>query len=235
MRDDPTHESLNAFLDGELAPREMERIASLLAARPDLEQWVRRQERLRAEMRGAFAEMTREPPPERLIRAVNETPVSWRWRMREAWRDTGVRVLAPAGAALALGLLIGIAVEPRGDIVLKGGQMMAQGALASALDQRLASEGAAGAGPSIGISFRDRSGRACRTFAADAQSGLACHGDKGWAIALLTAQPKMESQGAYRMAGSEMPDAVRAAVASSIAGEPFDAAAEKAARDGGWR
>ena len=235
MSDEPSHEMLNAFLDGELAPKEMERIAALLAARPDLDHWVLRQERLRTEMREAFAEALGEAPPERLLQAVAKSPISWRWRLKQAWQGAGLRTFAPAGAALVLGLLIGIAVEPPGDIAMKGGTMMARGALANALDQRLASEAGNAGHARIGITFKNRDGRTCRTFSADGQSGLACHGDAGWAVALLTAGPRAESTGAYRMAGSEMPDAVRAAVSATIAGEPFDAAAEKAARDGGWR
>ena len=226
-------ESLAAFLDGELPPEEMERIAKLLDARPDLDQWVRRHERLRADMKSAFADLP--PPPERLVRAVTTSPVSWRWRTRQMLRAPGLRTLAPVGAALALGLVIGVTLHAPDEIALRNGQVMAQGALAAALNDKLASEAGASDGPRIGISFRARDGHYCRTFEADAQSGLACNGDKGWTIALLTARPPAESTGAYRMAGSQMPDAIRAAVTLRIAGEPFDAAAEKAARDKGWK
>ena len=232
MESEPTHETLSAFIDGELPPKEMERIAALLAERPDLDAWVRRHEALRQGMKQAFADMAAVPPPAHLVDAALRAPLSWRWRMRQFAMP---RVWAPAGAALALGLVIGVALQPGGEIVSRDGQVMAQGALAAALNQRLASEGAAGEGPRIGISFRNRDGADCRTFDAGAESGLACHGGKGWAVAVLTARPKAESNGAYRMAGSEMPDAIRAAVAASIAGEPFDAAAEKAARDSGWK
>lgn len=232
MEKEPTHETLSAFIDGELEPKEMERIAALLATRPDLDAWVRRQEALRVGMKNAFSDLLSAAPPERLVKAARTAPLSWRWRIK---RFTTARVLAPAGAMLALGLVIGVALQPPSEIATRGGQVMAEGALASALNDRLASDGTAGAGARIGISFRNRDGRDCRTFEAGAQSGLACHGDKGWAIALLTARPAAESNGAYRMAGSEMPDAIRAAVAASISGEPFDAAAEKAARDRGWK
>ncbi|HXS05654.1 MAG TPA: hypothetical protein VN723_02605 [Rhizomicrobium sp.] len=228
----PNKEMLNAFIDGELAPKDMERIAALLAERPDLDQWVRRQEEMRVGMKDAFSDLLSAAPPDRLVAAAKTAPLSWRWRIK---RFTTERVLASAGAMLALGLVIGVALQPPSEIVTRGGQVMAQGALATALNDRLASDGYAGAGARIGISFRNRDGRDCRTFEAGAQSGLACHGDKGWAIALLIARPNAESSGAYRMAGSEMPDALRAAVTASIAGEPFDAAAEKEARDRGWK
>ena len=236
MENEPSHETLSAFIDGELPPKEMEAVAVLLATRPDLDQWVRRQESLRLGLKDAFADLLAAPPPERLVQAVQSAPLSWRWRIR---RLAAPRVLAPAGAALALGLVIGVALQPRGEIVSRNGQVMAEGALATALNERLASEGAASAGPSIGISFKNREGQDCRTFEtggeAGAQSGLACHGAQGWAIAMLAARPNREAGGAYRMAGSEMPDAIRAAVNASIAGEPFDAAAERAARERGWK
>jgi hypothetical protein len=232
---DPTRETLSAFIDGELPPKEMERIAALLAARPDLDAWVRQQETLRAGMKSALSDLAAAPPPERLVRIAQTAPISWRWRLAQAWQGTILRTWIPAGATLALGLLIGIGLVPPGDIGSRGGQVVAQGALASALNGRLASDGGAGSGPRIGISFRDHDGRYCRSFDADGQSGFACHGSRGWDIAMLAARPNAEASGPYRMAGSEMPDAIRAAIAARIQGEPFDMKAEKAARDRGWQ
>ncbi|MES2294327.1 MAG: anti-sigma factor [Pseudomonadota bacterium] len=232
METEPTRETLSAFIDGELPPKEMERIAALLAERPDIGAWVRRQEALRADIKGAFSELMAAPQPARLVQAAKRTPISWRWHLGQF---TAPRIWVPAGAALALGLVIGIALQPGSDFASRDGRMMAQGMLATALNDKLASDGYAGSGPRIGISFRSHDGRYCRTFDADAQSGLACRGDKGWAIALLVAHPQAESGGAYRMVGSEMPDTIRAAVSANIEGEPFDAGAERAARDRGWK
>jgi hypothetical protein len=145
-----------------------------------------------------------------------------------------LRTWIPAGATLALGLLIGIGLVPPGDIASRGGQVVARGALASALNGKLASEGAAESGPRIGITFKDRDGRYCRSFETGSGSGFACHGSDGWGIAMLASRPNMETSGPYRMAGSEMPDVIRSAIAARIQGEPFDGKAEKAARDRGW-
>jgi hypothetical protein len=232
---EPTRETLSAFIDGELPPREMEQIAAILAKRPDLDAWVRQQEALRAGIKSALSDLVAGPAPETLMRSIETAPVSWRWRLRQAWQQPLLRTWAPAGAMLAMGLLIGIGLSPPGDIASRGGQVVAQGALASALNSKLASEGSAGSGPRIGITFRDRDGRYCRTFDTEAQSGLACHGDKGWGIAMLAARPAAEASGAYRMAGSEMPDVLRSAIAARIQGEPFDMKAEKSARDRGWQ
>ena len=230
MQGDPTRETLSAFIDGELPPEEMARIALLLAERPDLDAWVRRQEDLRGGLKQAFSELP--PAPTRLADAARRVPLSWRWVLRRSARP---RVWAPVGAALAMGLVIGIALRPSSEFANRDGQMVARGALAHALNDQLASAGYDGSGPRIGVSFRNRDGRYCRTFDAGAQSGLACRGDKGWAIALLAARPNAETNGAYHMAGSEMPDAIRAAINAEIQGAPFDAAAEKAARDRGWK
>jgi hypothetical protein len=230
MQNDPTPETLSAFIDGELPPEEMERLAVLLAQRPDLDAWVQRHDTLRAGMRNAFHEPI--GLPAHLAEVARTAPISWRWRLR--WLAAPC-FWVPMGAALAMGLVIGIALHPREDFANRGGQVVAQGELASALNEKLASAGYSGSGPRIGISFRSRDGRYCRTFDAGAQSGLACHGDNGWAIALLVERPSPESRGAYRMAGSEMPDAIRAAIRTDIQGAPFDAAAEEAARDRGWK
>jgi hypothetical protein len=225
-------ESLNAFVDGELSPEEMARIAALLEERPEMKAYVLKQEKLRAALR--FEDVLRAPPPSRLVETVQKAPLSWRWRLQHILgRHFVWRSLVPAGAALAVGLMIGIAGKSGGDLILSHNQMLARGDLAQALDTRLASSGYRGNGPRIGISFRDRAGSDCRTFSAAGQAGLACHRGGDWVITTLVTQPP-ESGGPYRMAGSEMPDAVRRAVETSIQGAPYDAIAEAQARASGW-
>lgn len=228
------NDTLIAFLDGELPPRDTERVAKLLATRPDLDAWAQRQETLRGQLKGAFAEVMVGPTPERLVATIHTAPLSWRWRMRR-WLDVFTpRALVPAGLTLAAGLMLGLYLRPSNDLILSGGQLVARGTFGAALDNKLASAGYDGTGPHIGISFHDRAGHDCRTFSSGTQAGLACHQDKGWVVGTLVSQPQ-ESGTPYRMAGSEMPDAVRNAVSASIEGMPFDAAAEKAARDRGWK
>ena len=225
-------EMLNAFVDGQLPPQEMERIATLLETEPEMKAYVLKQEKLRAALR--FEEVMQAPPPSRLVDTARSAPVSWRWRLQALLgRYFVVRSLLPAGAALAVGLAIGVTTKSNGDLMLSRGQMLAGGGLAQALDSKLASSGYSGEGPRIGISFRDRAGRDCRTFASGSQAGLACHQEGAWVISTLVAQ-EPQVQGTYRMAGSEMPDAVRRAVETSIQGAPFDAIAEAQARANGW-
>jgi hypothetical protein len=115
------------------------------------------------------------------------------------------------------------------------GQLVARGSLGRALEQRLASAGYPGSGPRIGISFRDKAGEDCRTFTDGGASGLACHRNGAWMISTLVNQSPSTPGYVYRMAGSEMPDAVRRAVTASIVGAPFDAQTERAARNSGWK
>ena len=235
METDPSKDTLSAFVDGALEPKEMERVARLLETRPELDAWVRRQERLRADLKISFSSIAQAAVPDRLIAAVHDTPVSWRWRLRQTLPSLTIHTLAPAGIALAAGLVLGLFLQPRGDLSVTGDRLLARGALANALDTQLASAGDTGAGPHIGISFRNRDGRDCRSFTDGDRAGLACHEGDRWAIAMLVHQPDATTGGAYRMAGSEMPAALRDTVTESIAGEPFNAAAEKAASENGWK
>src|SRR5438067_7229944 len=150
-------EILNSFVDGELAPREMERVAELLANRPELDAYVKRQEHLRDQLRARFLELD-SAMPKRLTDAVRIAPVSWRWRLRALLkRDFMIRRLAPGCAALALGLVIGVVIRPQGDLAADpGGQLIARGGLREVLDTRLAAEGRAPGPAQIGVSFRKR-------------------------------------------------------------------------------
>lgn len=112
------------------------------------------------------------------------------------------------------------------------GALTAGGRLARALDRQLAQEGAAG-DVRVGLSFLSREGSYCRSFQLGASSGLACREDDAWRIPVLADTPA-EASG-YRQAGSALPLAVLDAVDARIAGATLDAAAERAARDRGWK
>jgi hypothetical protein len=108
--------------------------------------------------------------------------------------------------------------------------MLARGELAETLETQLASAPDEGAAARIGLSFEDREGRLCRTFDAEALSGIACRAPRGWRL-VMTA----EGSGAateYRQAGAPV---VLEQAQAMMAAEPLDAAAEEAARDRGWR
>jgi hypothetical protein len=89
-----------------------------------------------------------------------------------------------------------------------------------------------------GLSFRNKSGAYCRTFSlpgTDPSSGLACREGTDWRIKALAQSPRAAADsGNYRTAASDESPAIRAAVESSIEGEPLDHAGEIAARQAGW-
>ena len=231
---EPDRELLGAFVDGELPPNEMAQIAALLMLRPDLDRYVRLQEKLQTELRSIYPLTV--PVPQRFTKLIGSAPISWRWRLRTRCSSSyGVRPLLAAGAALAVGLMVGLVIHPTGDIGTDAaGRIIAQSRLGEALNTELASNGYPGSGPRIGISYRDKHGLDCRTFTEGENAGLVCREDGAWVIGVLVKQQPENSSAAYRMAGSETPEAVRRAVAASIDGTPFDARKEKAARDRGW-
>jgi hypothetical protein len=114
---------------------------------------------------------------------------------------------------------------------VQGGKLYAAAALNHALETQLASAPAGEV--RIGVTFRDRSGEICRSFTATASSGLACRNDGRWQVRGMFAAP--EGQGSdYRMAAG-MDPSLASLVDSTMAGEAFDAAEEKAAKENGWR
>jgi hypothetical protein len=90
----------------------------------------------------------------------------------------------------------------------------------------------------IGVSFKSKAGDYCRTFTVHESStlaGLACRQHDDWHVQVLAQTTSaVESGGAYRQAGSEIPKSVLQAVDDNIAGDPLDARAEAAAREKNW-
>jgi hypothetical protein len=140
---------------------------------------------------------------------------------------------AAMAATLAIGIFVGTMVPNRGSapVEIQGGKLYAAEALDGALNTQLASAPAGDV--RIGLTFRDQAGEICRSFTQSGASGLACRQGPRWQVRGMFAAP--EGQGNdYRMAAGMDPN-LAALVDSTMAGEPFDAAAEKAAREKGWR
>jgi hypothetical protein len=237
-----SNEMLMRFIDGELPPEDAARIEAQIANDPALQRYVEGQRALQRQLADALSPIMAEPVPEHLSAAIRNTPVSWRWRLKHIFARTDGRltwptIAVPATAALAAGLAIGMLISPAGiDQITtqKDGTIVASGTLAAALTTRLASEAQPANAPRIGISFRNTDGQDCRTFESGRLAGVACRDATQWKIAALAATAPT-AEGPYRQAGSAMPDVIRDAVRGMIAGVPFDAAAERAARDQRWR
>jgi hypothetical protein len=137
-------------------------------------------------------------------------------------------------ASLAVGVALGnmLVPGPSSPVVPEAGRLVASAELEEALHSRLASA-SVDEGPRIGLTFRDRGGAVCRSFVDRSASGLACHEGGDWRIRGLFQSSEGQSS-EYRMAAGGDPK-VMALVEETIAGEPFDAAQERAAKDKGWR
>jgi hypothetical protein len=141
---------------------------------------------------------------------------------------------AAMAATLVLGIGLGNVVGGRGGtspVEYEQGRLVAAAELEDALYARLASA-PADAGPRIGLTFRDKAGLLCRSFADGATSGLACREQGDWRVRGLF-QGEAPA-GDYRMAAGA-DQRLTALIDEIISGEPFDAAAERDAMAKGWR
>lgn len=225
---------LMAYADSELDELGSARVERALAEDPALRARLDQQRRLRATLAAHYGPTAEEEVPERLRAMLETNVVHLAPRPRPSplplWR--GVAALA---ASLVLGLALGrtLLAPAGGPVGIEHGTMMAQGALARALDLQLASAQPADAPVRIGLSFAATDGRLCRTFDSAALSGLACRGDAGWQL-MMTAAGAGARPGDYRQAASGSPLVAQAAQ-ELMAGDALDATGERRARDSGWR
>ena len=219
-------ETLIAYADGELNDIERARVERAIAADPALGDEVAKHRRLRDRLAAAYAPVADAPVPERFARLLHEEPsVVSLDAAREKRRS---RFAVPQWAAIAASLVIGLAVGQSLDRRDEGSIVIA-GKLEHALDTQLASAQPADAAVRIGLSFRATDGALCRTFERRSLAGIACHEDGEWRLRRASWSPGQGTE--YRQASS---GEMAAAAQAMMAGEPFDAVAEKMARDRGW-
>jgi hypothetical protein len=231
--DDPR---LMAYLDGELGPAERTEVEQALAGDSGLRSRLEAQRRLRERLAAHYGPVADEEVPERFRQLLggNADNVVDLADARERRRRPLWQAAAALAATLVIGFFVGrLATIESGPVALRGGEMIASGELAEALDTQLASAPSPGAGTRIGVSFARPDGSLCRTFEDSALAGLACRGDSAWRIVMTTAGEGAEA-GEYRQAGSANALVLQTAQ-DLMAGEPLDADAERRARDSGWR
>jgi len=230
-------EKFFAWLDGELSPEEAARVEATVAADPALSRRVEEHRALSGTLCGAFGAVASAPVPERISAAMRQDNVV---DFAEARAERGARKvpiwtqMAALAATLAVGIFTGnmLIPGPSGPIHTEGGRLVAGGELEKALYAQLASAPAE-RGARIGITYRDKSGAICRTFQDESASGLACREGGDWRIRGLF----QGSEGQvfdYRMASGADPRLMDM-IDESIAGEPFDAGQEQAARASDWK
>jgi hypothetical protein len=234
-----TDEKLMACADGELDASAAAEVEAAMARDPSLARRVAQFQAQARQLRDAFDPVLAEPLPARLTAAVAGI-VGIEARRRAARRRWGVPEFGAMAASLLVGVLVSwVALRTVGSppIVSSAAGLVARGELARALSEDLASE--ASAGPvRLGVSFRDRSGAYCRSFALDSDNrivGLACRPERTWQVLLAARDPGSSMATDYRQAASSAPPEVRRLIEERIDGEPLDAAGEKTARDRGWR
>ncbi len=229
---------LQAYVDGELDAEARDRVDASLAADPVLAETVARDMRMRARLRAAYDPMLEEAMPERFkIVLAADAPktgkvVALPTRAAPAWIGYAV---AASITAVAAGFWWSGAQAP---VRVDDGAMLAGGALARDLDERLASEPDPTSPVGIGLTFRDRDGRMCRSFSMrgdESMQGVACREAGRWRISALIGAADPAAGEGLRQAAAGISPVVIAEIESRIDGEPLLADDERAARDAGWR
>lgn len=250
-----SEETLMAYADDELDSQTRSAVEAAMATDPEIARKVAQHQALRGKLSATFNKVLTEPPPQRLIDTARGVPAIRREGnviplRRKAPPRRGWPQWASLAATLVIGVVIGHALlrTPFGGgdspVTSRNGQVLANGALAQALQDQLASTQAADAPVRIGVTFRSKTGAFCRTFTLHeptALAGLACRDHDDWRVQILAQSARADAEAetnstssGYRQAGSQMPRAVLQAVEDNITGDPFDAHAEASARDQHW-
>jgi anti-sigma-K factor RskA len=240
-------ETVMAYVDGELDDAARAALEVAMTTDTNLAERVARERRLRARLHSAFDPVLREPIPERLLAAANDTSAKARtgnivWLKRIPLSHWSW----PQWSAMAASLVLGVLIAPllrhqptEGPLDIRDGEVLASGAVAHALSEQLASNQATNAPVHVGVSFLSRDGDYCRVFMLrdkSALAGLACREGESWHLQVLAATDRATSgSGEYQPAASSLPPVVQQSVDALIVGEPLDAKGEAAARGKGWR
>jgi hypothetical protein len=246
-----SEETLMAYADNELDSQTRSAVEAAMANDPEIARRIAQHKALRGRLKATFDKVLDEPPPQRLVDTARGVPAVRReGNVIPLRRKRSERTAWPQWATMAASLVIGVIIgqvllrapTSGAPVVSRNGQVLANGTLAQALSDQLASTQTPDAPVKIGVSFKSKTGEYCRTFAMHAPTtlaGLACRDHSDWRVQVLAQNPQSEpnsarSGTAYRQAGSEMPRSVLQAVDENIAGDPLDARAEALARDVRW-
>ncbi|GMV59887.1 MAG: hypothetical protein AMXMBFR72_29800 [Betaproteobacteria bacterium] len=246
-------ETLMTYVDGELDAAAAAAIERAAAGDAALAARIERMRRLRAAVHAAYAPVLDEPVPDRLLAALQAAPAAP--RTRSGVIDLAARRAAKTAAprprwswlewgAMAASVLLGVAIGavalrgPGEPIVAERGGLVARAALAQALSAQLVRDQPADAPVRIGLSFVSKAGEYCRTFALAQRApvaGLACRSGGDWRVTVVVQDESAAAPDRYRTAATPLPPALLDAVDATIAGDPLDAEAERAARERGWK
>lgn len=227
-------EEIMAYVDGEMPPLERLRFEKRLRSDPALAESVRRHRALADSITGHFAPVAEEPIPERLTALAAQRSNVIALPVKPPAKKSYAGIAAAMAAALVAGVMVGqqLPDADRSPIADRAGVLVANGDLAEALNQQLASS------PSgayrIGVSFPSgQNGTLCRTFSGPGGAGIGCREAAGWTVRRYVAGSGSEG-GVYRQAGSAEA-AIMGQAQDMMTGEPLDATAERRARDSKWQ
>ncbi|QIK95817.1 hypothetical protein G7076_04460 [Sphingomonas sp. HDW15A] len=218
-----------AWLDGELPSEEALEVERLVASNPALRRQAESHRAMTAKLQDAFRSLAETPLELPRSNVVSLDEVRQRRTTPQWWQQA-----AALAATLVLGIVLGGQLDRGAEspVAQENGRLVASPRLASVLDEGLASQPEAG-GVRIGLTFRDKQGRICRTFSDLASSGLACNDGGTWDLKTMVG-PTEGQHGDYRMAAGTDPR-IAESVSGMIEGEPFDAVQERKARDEDWQ
>ncbi|MDP2259350.1 MAG: hypothetical protein Q8J89_06510 [Caulobacter sp.] len=233
-----TDEMLIAYIGGKLSAPDRAAVEAAVASDPTVAERLRRHREVGAMIQNAISSGGRKSrtaagdksaaPVVSLAdaRRTRETPPAPP-RKAKAGAPTARKPLDPRWAALAAGLVLGIAVgifAPRPTNDLLDGKLQARGALAATLEQGLAQDQKPDPAVELLATYHSQSGVWCRTFASETRiTGIACRTGDGWRLVLTEV-------------GAAVPSAaMNAAITTLGLGAPVDVAAERKARAAGWR
>jgi hypothetical protein len=225
-------EELMAYVDDELDAETRAAVEERLAADPAACRRLAAQLRLQIELRRSFDPVLVERVPQHLIDAVRAPTTGARAVPGHRWYALAASVLL--GVVVALAVTVG--PRTRASLVVERDGVRAAGALAQVLSSQLSATPGPRDTAHVAISFVARDGRYCRAFTTADHAGLACRDGETWQVrALERLERSTADTGAYRQAASALPSAILIAAQNLMAGEPLDAADEKAARDRDWQ
>lgn len=232
-------ERLIAYLDNELSAEERALFEADMAKDEWLAAEVAKHRGLAARIAAAYAPALDEPVPARLKMIAGAANDRRRHRIAIGqWIGMAACLLVGVSVGAAYSPLQGLiqpVQAPEGPLVARGGVLTARGGLEKALTTQLAAQ----TGPiTVSLTFKARNGRYCRTFQSipDHLAGVACREpDDRWVAQTTTRFMPTAPSADYRTAGSDIPEVVLASVEALKAEDPLDSAAERAARDKGWK
>ncbi len=226
--------TISAYVDGELTLVEAKRIENAIGSDPELAKAIEQERALRDRLAKHFDPVLDERMPDRLAALLSGKVESLNERKSArtaGWLRPSPVQWAAMAASLVVGLMIGGTALNRdtGYVRDQGGQIVASGELANALNTQLASNQGSDPVIRIGTSFAAKDGSYCRTFQSAALDGIACTDGNDWKL-----RQTLSGDGAseYRQASA---GALAQAAAAMMSDEPLDAAGEAAALKKGWR